>query len=568
MIGPQIEVDPASGKPYRVLEYTFESLLQYAFEDTRIGRTAEEIRRQNNKVKYLEEYLSEKGIGAKTFVIEFGYNDREYLADFSAYYVLSFTHFRKETRRIHFFSCSFSESEFELYLSSRHGSVRIPLEADNAYLGFIVVKPLPQSLMGRTCLATYEPDDNASPNRKRHYPIARNYKVNLFGIPLTIRSVAFQEQDSEVAACATVAVWTLLHASAEKFPHKPLSPYEITLLGTQHIPESSFYPQTRRFPSEGLSALQAAGVMRAVGIEPTLIGCAAESVDSDQIEKIGIALSSNSERNYSTRQIVNRVVASYCDFGAPIYMAAIIWEDSMGEPRKRIGAHAMTALGYAVKEDTAECAQRVRGDRIVTLYVHDDQAGPFARYGWEDDKTLVNYPKSPGKGRTIYAYPDCLIIPLPPKVRVRYDSIERAVEELDVVLDVFSGALNLTHWEWGFRLWEINDFKDSIRRTLTISEHDRLRLLTRQLPRYVWTLDLQCSVDGKPSAHADVEILIDATALAQESGLLELLFSAPCRYLEALALEWRDSRVDSASFQSKLARTVIERFRSHVEAVS
>ena len=48
-----------------------------------------------------------------------------------------------------------------------------------------------------------------------HNLLDREYKVSLFGIDLAINTIAFQEQDRVVSACATSALWSMYHAHIE-----------------------------------------------------------------------------------------------------------------------------------------------------------------------------------------------------------------------------------------------------------------------------------------------------------------------------------------------------------------
>ena len=83
---------------------------------------------------------------------------------------------------------------------------------DDAYLGFLVVKPVFDSknnpLLGRTLLAPYPHIDGDC--RREH--LRQNYKISLYGLPLNIESLPFQMQDQSVGACATTSCWVSLHA--------------------------------------------------------------------------------------------------------------------------------------------------------------------------------------------------------------------------------------------------------------------------------------------------------------------------------------------------------------------
>ena len=76
------------------------------------------------------------------------------------------------------------------------------------YLGFMVIKPLPGSPIGRTVLRTFERD--APRGGRREFTAIRRYTVSLAGLSLSVRGLAFQQQDQGVSACATTALWSAL----------------------------------------------------------------------------------------------------------------------------------------------------------------------------------------------------------------------------------------------------------------------------------------------------------------------------------------------------------------------
>src|SRR6185437_7191964 len=151
-------------------------------------------------------------------VYEAPYIDRHFSEDFGGYYVRCFGQYRKQCARIHFFGSDFSQQRVEQLLVALTPSKDISDELN--YLGFVVVKPLPETVVGRTCLKQQQ----ALPK----FPTLRQQKVNFFGIDLEFDSLPFQEQDNEVAACATSALWSVLQGTAKLFEHKILTPLEIT----------------------------------------------------------------------------------------------------------------------------------------------------------------------------------------------------------------------------------------------------------------------------------------------------------------------------------------------------
>lgn len=150
---------------------------------------------------YLQEYL--RVLGCATVIEEPGYIDRDFLEDFSAYHVRSFHAYRRICTRLHFFKQPHSQQDLEAAILRREGAPAL----QSSYLGFIVLRPLPVTVVGRTCLKTYPAQAKGG---TRVFPTTYRQDVDLYGIPLHIESVAFQEQDKDVAACATSALWSVL----------------------------------------------------------------------------------------------------------------------------------------------------------------------------------------------------------------------------------------------------------------------------------------------------------------------------------------------------------------------
>lgn len=129
-------------------------------------------------------------------------------------------------------------------------------QLQSAYLGFMVIKPLPKTFIGKTCLKVMS-DKVEFPARKRR--MWRTYDVDLFGIKLSVDSIAFQEQDKVVAACATTAIWSALHALRWRSVRSIRSCSEITMSALNDGDGSS-----NSFPNTGLSSEQ---ILRSIDAE-------------------------------------------------------------------------------------------------------------------------------------------------------------------------------------------------------------------------------------------------------------------------------------------------------------
>jgi hypothetical protein len=158
----------------------------------------------NNKShgEYFNDYLTD--IGTQTIIVEAPYTDKDYIEDYAAYYARCHAEYKKTCVRLHFFANSFDGQ----YLSEAVSGNAVKVgELKQSYLGFLVIKPLPETIIGRTCLKTYGQN-----GRNRAFPTVHKYCAHFLGMEFSVESVPFQEQDSDVAACATSAIWSALAA--------------------------------------------------------------------------------------------------------------------------------------------------------------------------------------------------------------------------------------------------------------------------------------------------------------------------------------------------------------------
>jgi len=209
---------------------------------------------RKDQVDYLFNYLG--NLGAQSVLLEQSYVDKDYLEDFSRYYVKRFGNDGHKCARLHFFSSKVDHRHITSILEQGADASDAISALNSDYLGFVVLKPLPRTFIGKTCLKVMPDERNGVKDKKR---LARTYKVDLFGIPLTVNSIAFQEQDKVVAACATTAIWVALHCLNWRQPRSIPSCSEITINAINHIPDSS-----NSFPSKQLSNKQ---ILRSLDIE-------------------------------------------------------------------------------------------------------------------------------------------------------------------------------------------------------------------------------------------------------------------------------------------------------------
>jgi hypothetical protein len=440
------------------------------------------------------EYLGH--LKARTIVTESDYVDRDYLEDDASYYVGNYQPYPKLTKRLHFFKGRFTPTELLKAFTSNEPAIVTKLQA--SYLGFIVARPLPGPIIGRTVLQTYEPN---SPEGKRCYPTIREYTPSLFGIPLTIRSLAYQQQDRTVAACATVALWSAFHRTETLFDSSRPTPATITRVA------NSVRGNQRAMPSSNLNTEQMAEAIRSVGLEPELVEIQPETP-------------------------LSSLIYAYVSFGVPVVLLVRI-------PDR--GGHAMTVTGFKLADATPRATEHLTefayaGRRISEFFVHDDNIGPFAHLRIAkipgklkksaDEITRDAFAKAPyaleiefpdenQKRIKWLCAPQYAIVPIYPKIRLNFIALHGWLTKYALVLDQYASKLGIDPKElrWDVRLDSANAFKRNLRQTRLDVGH----VLLRPYPRYIWRVSIEM-------AHRQiVELTVDTTEMAQGFPFLDAL---------------------------------------------
>lgn len=491
---------PATMTPaFTVLPYSIEQLIELCVKNSRA--TKDDISEKIHKV-YFDDYF--KALGAKTIVVEYEYVDRDYLEDYISYYVKCHQDYGRHCTRLHFFDIAFTHDQFREVLNGK--TELLTKDRKDAYLGFIVIKPLPKTVFGRTCLKTYPTEG------RRYFPVCRKYEVSLFGINMSVDTLAYQEQDHVAAACATSTLWTIFQRTGVDYHHLIPTPIEITTSATSNLPN-----QQRNLPNNGLSIEQMAHAIRHVGLEPYSV----------RVEDIYL-LKSN--------------IYAYLRAGIPIAMGLRMIDASYSpysemEPES---AHAIAVTGFSLgksKPDPVGYTEFLTSaSRIDKLYVHDDQVGPFARMIIEDgtisyeDKNRAmktgaalstSWKGTNNQIGSVKAIPLAIIFPLYHKIRIPLKIIEESVIKFDSIIEQLRKKGFLTQLpeqlEWDIHLCTLNNFKSSILHHPGIADKHREEVLIEKLPRFLWRA-IAASANMKR-----LELLFDATDIEQGDFFLRAI---------------------------------------------
>jgi hypothetical protein len=367
--------------------------------------------------------------------------------------------------------------------------------------------------------------------------------VSLYGLPLDVTTIAFQEQDSETAACATTALWYALHAMPKKITTDEIpSPFEITKTGSSTYIKRSQEDVARQFPTQGMGLEQIEGYLRSHDLECIVCGLKPDVANSR----------------------IREYLDSYLRAGFPMIVVGNLYTESEKEGIYRAeGLHAMTALGYA---DSNAFVSNSASSRIQRLFAHDDNIGPFTSFRFERVNTnvLIDEPVSATttvehikrvlesgsqagdiSSRDVLAnksgiaglnalqrvlVPVYLVIPINRKVRVPLEIVLNFANSINDMFDQLKPSIygqNTSQPEVSFscRLKEVSTVKDEIRsRKFLVGYHEQAKFLISPMPKYVWDISFSEKDDSnRPSVL--VQILVDATDLLQGGSIVWVLWN-------------------------------------------
>lgn len=461
----------------------------------------------NKHIEYLANYLSyydNTGFQTKTIIVEHEYMSLSFLKDYANYYTLGYHKIPKYCKRVHFFGEKFDRTEFLNFITS----TKSKRDLFKKYYGNVVIKPLPNSLIGPSLIKSYEKTKN------REFPALREYNVNLFGKSTKINTLMFQEQDRAISACATVALWMCFNKISDLFSTNLPAPSDITRSAglTDKI--------GRSFPTTGLEVKQ--------------IISAIDHLDEEIVSEVFTGSNkflAGINRTFISKKIIypwklKRYIYAYLRLEIPPLIGYTIAELN--------GNHLVTITGYRKEKETIELKNtfpqigtgiKCEADRIQRLFSHDDQLGPFSKIGFGISDGFDKYIKVNWRGQSRFdlAVTTQFIVPISNFIRITYIQIEE-------IIDNFQDLLReVIREEYEKIIWDIFIIKSNKYKEELILKHDvnidNSSTLYNSLPQYIWVA--KCGLTFEDDYNTKVfvfDLIFDATDTTNRVDLLDSIF--------------------------------------------
>ena len=338
--------------------------------------------------------------GASSALMEEEYLDQDFTAAFSVFYSTVFKRHTKLCRRFHFFKEDITQLNIDNATAYELSKLLQAVSDRNAYLGFVVIRPLPHAPLGRAVIS--EPP--SEPGMRSEVLVRASYETHVLGAKLKLMGIALTQQDQRLGACAQAAIWM----AGRHFHTRHRGPWVSTAAITDAAVQVTDQFVSRSLPagSEFLTQDNMLRALRAMDRKPLMYF-------ADKLEPPN---ATNPKWNVQwLRFKPETVIERSIDSGIPV----ILWfADANGQT---VG-HVVLATGHVTKERPPNFALPPTPTTSLFcehILCHDDQRGsniPVA-VGAAGASPLVPH--------TVSGHLGYIIVPLPEKVFITAEVAEK-----------------------------------------------------------------------------------------------------------------------------------------------
>lgn len=342
----------------------------------------------------IEHFLLNRNRKCKSILVERDYIDRTFIDEYKEFYSTSFKPYKAACERLHFFTVKPRHlkkvlNELDLSLIGKSGieyHQACREFSEKYYLGFMVVKRLPATRIGRTVIR--HPKHDRNQHLQKGFPCTRIYTTHLLGLELSVCGLPFQQQDGGMSACASTALWASMSQYGEFERFNIPSPAALTKFASGHASEfGRLVPQSKR----GLTVAQMCKAMEAASLTP-------------------LVQNFTGSKPYQVRSYIYAAVRSG--------FAPILLLERPGEAHA-VAVSGMELAGRPTSTPKVPVKLLEESTRLKGLYVNDDRIGPYARATFNRNKITIETYLGPDNPWQITH----MIVPLHSKIRFAFSDL-------------------------------------------------------------------------------------------------------------------------------------------------
>lgn len=441
-------------------------------------------------------------------LIEEPYLDLEYWDSHAGYYARSFSQYRLDCIRLHFFQLLDGNEEEQLkrlieLLNKGACKNDIDRETALSWIGYCVLRPTHSYNVGRAGIKfnsnpVNEWPESVSPIKqekgsKPYIKAVQECSANLLNAKFVIDTTEFIQQDPNLGHCGTASLWVASNLMAKKFGTHKFHYRTITqqALGQWNRETEAKQTQTSSAPENGLTPSEIINAISAMG---------ATTFDLSPLE---------TETIQESQARLTHEIYSFMESGFPVLLCITKKNDSSKHvvsvvghslpPVKKINRY-VNASSILDKNQRNSFTDRhyLIGNMIKVFYVHDDSYGPFNRIIVPTYKRCLDRPKKQQNGENDYSFNvklgreteylvDQAIIPVEPMIKVSATPIFRDL------IEWFNDHYAEQYHDKEVFLWRPvlltgSEFKQSICKR-KYSEIIKEKYSTLHLPKFIWLFE-------------------------------------------------------------------------------
>lgn len=287
--------------------------------------------------KQLGELLTR--LGCLTIIVEHNYTDRDYKAEFSAFYSKRFSLPPAYCTRLLFFSTS-----LPAYGAITNPDDIAPLVEQESFLGFSIVRPTEFFRIGRTVIRFAPPSDSNSSAREYYVTCRTWHTVHLLGKEFKVLGMPFIQQDTQVGACAHAALWMVGRYMNARGHCGEISLPQINAFAKSRQARGRHYPA-----QDGLVSSQMLDALHEMGLFPV------------HYNYFDFGASKYEGRYTSLSDMIAHLIYYYVESAFPVII--------------EFEQHVIVAIGHTLNPRPPSHASMA--NRIPSFIIHDDMVQPY-----------------------------------------------------------------------------------------------------------------------------------------------------------------------------------------------